>query len=58
MKRQSRLSAADANKELATAIRLLGVLVKHEGTHCHSVCSSWMHNALNDAEGLIKRNAR
>jgi len=58
MRCQPRLPVADANAQLATAIRLLGVLVKHERTHGHSVPGSWMDKALNEAEGLIKRNSR
>ena len=58
MKCQPRLPARDANAQLATSIRLLGVLVKHERTHGHSVPGSWLDNALNEAEGLIKRNTR
>ena len=57
MKCQPRLPAADANAQLATAIRLLGVLGKHARTHGQSVPASGMDNALNDGEGLIKRNS-
>jgi len=56
MRCQPSLPAPDANAQLATAIRLLGVFVKHERTHGHSVPGSWMDKALNEAEGLIKRN--
>ena len=58
MRCQPRLPAKDANAQLATALRLLGVFVKHERTHGHSVPGSWMDKALNEADGLIKRNTR
>ena len=58
MKCQPRLPARDANAQLAAAVRLLGIFVRHERTHGHSVPGSWMDKALNEAEELIKRNTR
>lgn len=58
MRCQPRLPVRDANAQLAAAVRLLGIFVRHERTHGHSVPGSWMDNALNEAEGLIKCNTR
>ncbi len=58
MKCQPRLPQADANVQLATALRLLGVFVKHQRMHGVSVPGSWLSNAVNEAENLIKSNKR
>ena len=56
MKCQPRLPKADANVELAVALRLLEVFAKHQRLHGISVPGSVLRNAVEEAEALIKRN--
>lgn len=58
MKCQPRLGKADANAQLATALRLLSVFVTHQRLHGISVEGSPLRNAVNEADEFIKRNTR
>lgn len=58
MKCQPRLPQVDANIQLAAALRLLSVFVKHEKLHGLSVPGSSLRNAVSEAEALIRNNTR
>ena len=58
MKCQPRLTQADANAQLAAAMRLLKVFVTDQRLHGIGVKGSSLRNAVDEAEELIKRNTR
>ncbi|WP_144267148.1 hypothetical protein [Comamonas thiooxydans] len=58
MRCQPRLPKADANAELAKALRLLGVFVVHQRQHGILEAGSALCSAVNEAECLIKQNTR